>query len=275
MSRVSLLPDRSRPLLFAHRGCSSLAPENTFASYRTAREMGAPGIELDVHRCNSGRLVVTHDDNYKRTAPHHFPADTRTIEDMDWDEIKTIDVGSFFDPAFSGERCPLLEDVLEEFCPDLYVDIELKTRKTTDDALPEAVAKLLKAMGPATERAVTISSFNPFALVSFKKAHGGGAAGIPTAIIYCVDEEVPWILRRGAGRFISACDYAKPKYDQVSRRGVWGMTTLEKRPVVPWTVDDPALAVGLLKTGCEGIITNCPQHYTGGDGSGRRDYATA
>jgi glycerophosphoryl diester phosphodiesterase len=273
MSRVPLLPERARPLLFAHRGCSSLAPENTMASYRKARETGAPGIELDVHLCASGELVVAHDDNFKRTSPQSVnPANARNIEEMIWDEIKTIDVGSFFAAAFSGERCPLLADVLEAFCPDMYVDVELKTRKVSGDALPAKVAELFFKMGNKTRNAATVSSFNPFALTAFKKACGianGDTKSIPTAIIYCVDEEVPWILRRGAGRFLSACDYAKPRHDQVNRLNVFGIAKLEKRPVIPWTVDDPALAARMLETGCEGIITNCPQHYTRGSGFGR------
>ena len=48
------LPDAPRPLAFAHRGLSSLYPENTMAAYRAAREAGIPGIELDVHLTRDG-----------------------------------------------------------------------------------------------------------------------------------------------------------------------------------------------------------------------------
>ena len=101
MSRVPLLPDRKRPMLFAHRGCSSLAPENTMASFKKAREVGAPGIELDIHVCKSGELVVVHDDTFQRTA-----GDSRAIADLTLAEIQAIDVGK-------GERPPLLDDGLE------------------------------------------------------------------------------------------------------------------------------------------------------------------
>jgi len=71
---IPLLPDRPRPLLFAHRGCSSLAPENTMAAFATALRVGSPGVELDVHRCATGELVVAHDDCFTaRTAPGQDP----------------------------------------------------------------------------------------------------------------------------------------------------------------------------------------------------------
>jgi glycerophosphoryl diester phosphodiesterase len=38
------------------------------AAFRLARDLGAPGLELDVHVCRSGELVVAHDDTFKRTA---------------------------------------------------------------------------------------------------------------------------------------------------------------------------------------------------------------
>ncbi|MDR0387757.1 MAG: glycerophosphodiester phosphodiesterase, partial [Treponema sp.] len=196
MSRLPLLPGRKRPLLFAHRGCSSLAPENTMAAFRMARETGAAGLELDIHITSDGELVVAHDDTFVRTAPAGANGDGRRLEEMTMREIRAIDVGSFFGPGFGGERPPLLAEVLEEFCPDLYVDIELKSRKTKDDPLPVAAARLLKAMGRVTEESVTVSSFNPLCLAAFKRA----SPGIPVAVIYAVNPEVPWVLRRGAGR---------------------------------------------------------------------------
>jgi glycerophosphoryl diester phosphodiesterase len=233
------------------------------AAYRKARDIGAPGIELDVHVCapsggsvpGTGDLVVAHDDTFKRTAPAGANGGGRDIGELTLAEIRAIDVGSFFGPGFSGERPPLLDEVLREFCPAMYVDIELKSGKVRDDPLPALVAALLRQLGPAIEQSVTVSSFNPFCLAAFKKA----APHIPTAIIYCVSSEVPLILHRGFGRFISACDYAKPIHRQVSRLSHFRIATLEKRPLVPWTIDDPALAKRMLALGCEGIITNRPQ----------------
>jgi glycerophosphoryl diester phosphodiesterase len=250
---LPLLPDRKRPLLFAHRGCSSLAPENTMASFRKAREIGAPGIELDIHITRDGKLAVAHDDNFKRTA-----GDGRIIEDMSYDEIKTVDTGAFFSPAFKGEHPPLMEEVLETFCPALYIDIELKTRKTKDDPLPGLLAELLKKFGEKVSASLTVSSFNPFAVKAFKKL----CPTVPTAVIYCVSKDVPFILRRGFGRVISGCDYLKPIHKLATSFSRFRFTTLEKRPLVPWTIDDRQIAEKMLALGCAGIISNKPQDMT-------------
>ena len=259
MSRVLLLPDRARPLVFAHRGCSSLAPENTFAAFRKARETGSPGIELDVHPTADGRLVVVHDDTFVRVAPEDNCGGKRP-EDLRYDEIRRLDVGSFFGAGFSGERPPLLEEVLEEFCPSLYVDIELKSRRASGDPLPGLLAEKLAAMGSVVRAAVTVSSFNPFCLGAFKKR----LRDIPSAVIFSANTEVPWLFRRGFGRFLAACDYLKPEYLQVNARSRFRWSVLEKRPLVPWTVDSIALAENLTVPdgrlpACAGIITNRPQ----------------
>ena len=252
MSRLALLPDRPRPLIFAHRGCSSLAPENTMAAFRRAREIGAPGIELDIHICRTGELVVAHDDTFLRTAPEGANGRGRPIEELDFEEIRELDVGA---PGFAGEHPPLLEQVLEEFCPGMYIDIELKTRKTGNDPLPARTADLLRRLGDRVSGSVTVSSFNPYGILAFKNI----CPRVPTAIIWSADKGVPLPLRRGFGRFIARCDYLKPVHSQVTGFSRFRFSTLEGRPLVPWTVDDPQLARGLVAKGCAGIISNRPQ----------------
>jgi glycerophosphoryl diester phosphodiesterase len=231
------------------------------AAFKKARETGVPGIELDIHVTADGKLVVAHDDTFQRTAPSTNNGDGKKIEELSYEEIRRIDVGD-------AEHPPLLEEVLEEFCPAMYVDIELKSRKTKDDPLPALAAEKLKALGNKISAAVTVSSFNPLCLKSFKKVWRtmcGTAPGadIPTAVIFCADGEVPFLLRRGFGRFLAGCDYLKPIHKQVSSFSLFRFTAIEGRPVVPWTVDDAGLAEKLINAGCEGIITNRPQDMVG------------
>jgi glycerophosphoryl diester phosphodiesterase len=242
------------------------------AAFRKARETGAPGIELDIHATTDGKLAVAHDDTFKRTAPQAAGpgniGDGKNLEELSYEEIRRIDVGSFFGPGFSGEYPPLLEEVLEEFCPAMYVDIELKSRKTKNDPLPTLFAEKLKALGEKISAAVTVSSFNPVCLKTFKRVwqkirNSEKREDIPTAIIYSVNGELPWLLRHGFGRIISGCDYLKPIHKQVSGFSLFRFTVIEGRPVVPWTVDDIGLAEKLISAGCQGIITNRPQDMAG------------
>jgi glycerophosphoryl diester phosphodiesterase len=224
-------------------------------SFRKAREEGAPGLELDVHVCASGELVVAHDDTYKRTAPPDDNGGGRNIEELTLAEIRRIDVGSFFGSAFSGERPPLLEEALEEFCPGMYIDIELKSRKTRGDTLPGLIAEKLRRFGDRIREAVTLSSFNPFCLGRFK----GLCPQFPAAVIWSAGSEVPPVLRYGLGRFLVPCDYVKPVHTQLSPRRYSRLAEKEGLPVIPWTIDDPAAARRMLALGCQGIITNRPQ----------------
>ena len=253
MSRVPLLPDFKRPLLFAHRGCSSLAPENTMASFRLAREVGAPGLELDIHRCATGELVVVHDANFKRTTGVDLRA-----EDEPYAEIRKLDAGSIKGASFAGERIPLLTDVIDEFSGGMYIDIELKTKKTKNDPLPEALAALLRDLSKTNRdlpRRIVVSSFNPLALAAFKRAAGEYA----TAVIWCADGEVPFFLRSGQGRWLSSCDYLKPIKTKATPLSLALLSRIGGRPIVPWTVDDPAEARILVGRGCAGVVTNRPQ----------------
>jgi glycerophosphoryl diester phosphodiesterase len=251
MSRVPLLPDAERPLLFAHRGASALAPENTLAAFRLARELGAPGLELDIHLCATGELVVVHDHSLKRTAGRDA-----LVADLGWPELAELDAGTWFGPEFSGERLPLLAQVLDEF-PELYIDIELKTKKTKADPLPAALAAFLAARAVTDKglpRRITVSSFNPLALAAFKRA----APDYATAVIWCADAEVPWFLRSGQGRWLAGCDYLKPIKTKATPLSLFALSRLGRRPVVPWTVDSPEEAVVLIRDGCAGVISNRP-----------------
>jgi glycerophosphoryl diester phosphodiesterase len=261
---IPLLPDRPRPLLYAHRGCSSLAPENTFAAFSLARKQGSPGLELDIHLAATGELVVTHDDTFSRTA-----GDPRTVENLSWDEIKNIDVGSYFEPApqkaaspsgesppsFPNERVPLLESVLEEFCPSMYIDIEMKTRKTRHDQLPLRLAEKLRSLGDRITQAVSVSSFNPLSIKAFKKV----APLIPAALIWSRDRAVPFLLRRGQGRWLCPCDYYKPEYLQFNSFARSLGYHFKRRPLALWVIDDSKTAKQLSSQGVEGIISNRPQ----------------
>ena len=91
----------------AHRGASLKYPENTMSAFKGAKELGADWIELDVAETKDGYIVVTHDTNFKRTA-----GVDKNIWDMTLEEVKELDVGSFFNKKFKGEKVPTLEETL-------------------------------------------------------------------------------------------------------------------------------------------------------------------
>ncbi|MCE1196954.1 glycerophosphodiester phosphodiesterase [bacterium] len=245
--KVPFLPDAPRPLAFAHRGLSSIYPENTMAAYRAARDADIPGIELDVHLTADKKLAVFHDDTTARIVPGLPPL---RLEESDYAALAALDIGSWKDPAFSSERMPLLDEVLAEFGAAQYFDIEIKSRTTADAGLERLLAETIARHG--MERRCIVSSFNPFAIRRFKAV----MPGTPTAIIYCRSKDLYFFLRRGEGRWIGGADILKPEHVLLMRRRFLAPL---RRPILPWTVDAEADAARVLACGAEGIISNCPQ----------------
>jgi glycerophosphoryl diester phosphodiesterase len=242
-----------RPLLFAHRGISSVAPENTRASFTLARERGIPGIELDVHLTSDGKLAVIHDHTTARVARENLD-----IEHSTWKELSTVDIGSWKGSQWKGEHMMMLSELFEEFGESLYYDVELKSRIASNCGLEAAVAACMRdafASKNALASKLLVSSFNPLSLARFKYI----APAIPTAIIWAGDTSVPAYLRHGEGRWIGKVDALKPVRTKVRRLSSFRWRNLERYPILPWTVDDASEAERLLGLGCDGVISNRPQ----------------
>jgi glycerophosphoryl diester phosphodiesterase len=254
LSRVPFFPGIARPLLFAHRGISSIAPENTMASFKLARERGIPGIELDVHLTSDGKLAVIHDHSTARVTT----GAALEIERSTWKELSAIDVGSWKGSEWKGERIVELRQLFEEFGDAFYYDVEIKSNVASDYGLEKALAACLRdafsSSGSLAGR-ILISSFNPMALARFKYL----SSALPTAIIWSGDAEVPAYLRHGEGRWIGKVDVLKPDKAKVRRLSSFRWKNMGRYPILPWTVDEGAEAARLLNLGCEGIISNKPQ----------------
>lgn len=98
---------KHRVAVIAHRAGRALAPENTLAAIRTAIQLGADYVELDVRATRDGHLVLMHDRTVDRTTNG-----SGAVKDLDCATIRSLDAGSKFDPKFAGERVPTLEEAL-------------------------------------------------------------------------------------------------------------------------------------------------------------------
>ena len=96
-----------------------MAPENTMAAFRAARDLGADGVELDVQPSADGELVVIHDVTLDRTT-----SGSGNVFQADWTQLRSLDAGSWFSPTHRGERVPRLGDVLQ--LEELRFEVELK-----------------------------------------------------------------------------------------------------------------------------------------------------
>ena len=146
----------SRPLVFAHRGGSALAPENTMAAFANGLALGADGLELDVHLSRDGHAVVLHDPTVERTTDG-----CGAVADMLAADLQRLDAGYHYARdgrhPWRGRGCgiPLLRDVLTRF-PTVPVIVELKT---PDPELVRVTVGELRAAGAVSR--VMVGSFHP------------------------------------------------------------------------------------------------------------------
>jgi glycerophosphoryl diester phosphodiesterase len=119
-----------RPFLWAHRGASKNAPENTMAAFAAAVELGVDGLELDIHLSRDGIPVVIHDESLERTTNGRgFVSDASLVQ------LQQLDAGAWFSPEFTGEPLPTLAEVLSVFSGKLRLNLELKEFSTGVEVL--------------------------------------------------------------------------------------------------------------------------------------------
>lgn len=227
---------RARPRVWAHRGASAHAPENTLEAFELARTAGADGIELDVRLDRDGNVVVFHDRDLQRLCGR-----PGCIEELTAAERKELRV--------RGAAVPTLEEVLHGL-GDLEVNVEIKANKPgRNAALVEATANVIRRSGRADQ--VLVSSFDPFSLLQFYRH----LPDVALAFLFGRDQALP--IRKGwLGRAMGAT-VLHPEHTLCTAENVKAWHT-SGRPVNAWTVDDPVELQRLDALGVDGVFTNDP-----------------
>lgn len=130
------IPQYNRPLIEAHRGNSMYAPENTLAAFKEAIHAGADRIEIDLKISSDNRLVVIHDQTINRTTN-----DTGRVNEMIFDELRSLDAGTWKDKKYAGEKIPTLTEVINLAKNKCMVNIDLK-----DSAAAVVMAEIIKEL---------------------------------------------------------------------------------------------------------------------------------
>jgi len=155
-------PDIPVPVVFAHRGDSAHAPENTLAAFTMAADKEAPAIEFDVKLSADGHVIVLHDQSLERTTDG-----SGDVRNLPLAALRELDAGARFPGQFRGERIPTLEEVFETVGKRLYMNVELTNYATPLDRLVPKVVELVRKFG--LEKRVLFSSFFPHNLVKAAK----------------------------------------------------------------------------------------------------------
>lgn len=233
---------KTRPLVWAHRGASFDAPENTLTAFGLAEKQGADGIELDAQLCGTGEVVVLHDESLGRTTGY-----VGLIGETPWSVVRTLDAGARKNERYRGERIPLLAEALRGF-PRL-VNVEIKCDRADDRGLTAAIVRVVRE-ARAQDR-VLLSSFNPLCLLRARVL----APKLPRALLF--ESEAAWLLRSAFSAPALAAMALHPENVLATRERIAHWRRRGYRVTV-WTVDDPAEAARLVEWGANGIITNRP-----------------
>ncbi len=140
-----------KPLVFAHRGASSIRFENTMAAFRVAKELGADGIELDVQLTEDNIPIVIHDLELSRLAGVR-----KSVTTLTYKEIERIRVGTKFKRLFRGNRIPTLLDAVL-FCQSNNLALNVELKESVIES-PDTIKDMLALLSVINE--VHISTFH-------------------------------------------------------------------------------------------------------------------
>ena len=145
----------TKPLVWAHRGASGYAPENTLAAFQKAVDLDADGVELDIQLTKDDQIVVIHDETIDRTSDGKGWVKDYTLEEwraFNYNRTK---------PEYKHADIPTMREVFELLKPTgLFINIEIKTGVVFYEKIEEKILALTKEMG--MEDRVCYSSFNHY-----------------------------------------------------------------------------------------------------------------
>ncbi|MGV3774664.1 MAG: glycerophosphodiester phosphodiesterase [Verrucomicrobiales bacterium] len=253
--QVEKLFQETRPLVIAHRGYSTMAPENTIPALEFGVKAGADLVELDYHHTRDGAPIVIHDATLDRTTngDELWNAQKVRVDSKTAAELQTLDAGAWFKPPFQGLKLPLLEAAVAAIQKEGVTLIE---RKAGD---AKTCVELMRKNGWINQ--AMVQAFDWSYLEDYHKLEPTqilGALGPPSTYEgkkLTTEEKVLspiWIDRlkkTGAKAVVwnSQVTAEAVKHAQSKGLKVW-----------VYTIDDPKKAEELLDIGIDGIITNNP-----------------
>lgn len=239
------------PRIYAHRGASSLAPENTMAAFVKALEVGASWIEFDVDIMGDGTLLVMHDQTFDRTTNG-----TGGYYDKGFSDLRKLDAGGWFSDVYRFEPIPEAADVIEFLnSSGMHGNFEIKPCLGGEALRERAIETISHTIDTLEDQEnFLVSSFDHDLLARFHAARPAIDLG------WLMEKDDPsredW--RTGAAEL--GCRAINPDDTGLTEARVAEMLDAGFEVNV-WTVDDLDRARELASWGVTGIFTNRPQDF--------------
>lgn len=230
------------PRIICHRGGGLLAPENTLAALRYARNLGFEGVEFDVKLSADDVPVLFHDETLDRTTDGSGP-----VAEILFDVITQFDAGSWFANEFAGEPVPAFA-AASALCKEagLWANIEIKPCPGREQETGRIVARMAKLLWSGAPVPPLLSSFSKDALA----AALAEAPELPRALL-CTDVPEDW--QQALDRL--QCAAMHVAFDRLNRELVAAIQAT-RRGVLAYTVNDSIDATELLEMGVDALVTD-------------------
>lgn len=230
-------------LIYAHRGNSSVYPENTMSAFRSAIALGVHGIETDVHLTKDGELVITHDEEISRVSDGNG-----MVKDLTYKELLAYDFGSWKGEEFKGEKIVALTqllDLLEDH--EIILNIEIKMGFLLYPGIEEKLLDVLTKRGFLHR--ILFSSFNHYSLAKLKSLNQQAqVAPLYQSGLY---EPYNYAMTFGAS-------FIHPYYLAMDR-SIVEESHKKNIKVNLWTVNDADKVSYYKDLGIDGLITDYPE----------------
>lgn len=223
--------------IVAHRGAAGKAPENTLAAVRQAIEDEADWVEIDVQESADGEIVVFHDSDFMKLADNEIKVWDATLGQM-----REIDIGSWFDPVFSGETVPTLVEVLEAARGKAKVVIELKYYGH-DQQLEQRVVDIVEKANMVDDTAIMSLKYDAVTKVRALR---------PKWTIGLLSATAIGDLTGLDADFLAVAQ-------GMASRGFVRRAHEAGKQVFVWTINDPVSMSRMMSFGVDGIITDEPE----------------
>lgn len=228
-------------IVLGHRGLAQHAPENTLAGFKVAKDNGLTWVEFDIQLTKDGIWVLFHDDDTQRVAQTKEPL---TIAGLTLAQVKTLDVGSYFSPQFTGTKIPTLAETLST-CAELGLNVNVEIKLNAK--MPEfALQDLLKQSSEFQKK--HLLCFSSFCHETLEQVR---TLDKTTSIGVLCDTFTPEVLET-----VKKLSPATLNTDHTTLDPTLIPQLTKQVPVLLYTVNDPQKAQQYKAQGVMGIFTD-------------------
>lgn len=228
--------------IWAHRGASAQAPENTLLAFAKAIDMKADGFELDVQLTRDKVPVICHDFEIDRVSNGKG-----LIKDHTLSELRLLDFNRHF-PELGFATIPTLAEVFDLIRPtNLEINVEIKSGQVIYPGIEEKILALEKEF--SLEGRIWYSSFNHLSVMKIRQLEPASRCGV---LFDCVLVD-PWVYAARLG-----VQAIHPYHSILAYPGLVKACKETGIAIHAWTVDKPDNLRRAFELDIEAVITNRP-----------------